>query len=70
MKKAKKPQLLCIYCRKGTVKKLPAKCPECGCKLSEPVTPKMPLRRLSDLAFGNGLRWNFSAVPIEKQNKS
>lgn len=67
--KAKKPQLLCIYCRKGVVKKLPAKCPECGCKLSELVTGKTKIKRLSDLAFNNGLRFNFHAVPIEQKRK-
>lgn len=66
MKKSKKPQFLCIYCRKGLVKKLPAKCPECGCKLSEVVTGKMKIKKLSDLAFGNGLRFNFHAVPINQ----
>lgn len=69
MKKAKKPTFLCIYCRKGTVKKVPSKCPVCGCKLTEPVTGKMKITRLSDLAFGNGLQWNWHAVPIEPKRK-
>lgn len=68
MKKSKKPYL-CIYCRKGLVTKVPSKCPECGCKLTEPVTGKMKITRLSDLAFGNGLRWSWCAVPVEPKRK-
>lgn len=70
MKKSKKPQFLCIYCRKGLVRKVPAKCPECGCKLTEPVTGKMKITRLSDLAFHNGMRLKFGVVPIEPDQRN
>lgn len=62
-------KLLCVYCQKGVVEKLPTLCPVCGKKLSEPIVPSMKLTRLVDLGFHNGVRFNFTAVPVEKPKK-
>jgi predicted amidophosphoribosyltransferase len=62
-------KLLCVYCRKGVVEKLPTLCPVCGKKLTEPIRPEMKLTRLVDLGFRNGVQFNFTAVPVEKKPK-
>lgn len=59
-----KPRHQCFYCRGVVFTDLPCRCFRCGCSLTERVTPKMKLRKLSDLCVNNGKRLMITASPI------
>lgn len=55
--------MICFYCKAAVFAALPTKCWCCGCTLSEQVTPKMKIRKLSDLCVNNGKRLVFDVLP-------
>lgn len=67
--KAAKLTILCFYCKRGTVKKIPATCPVCKKKLTTPITGKTKLPDLVELALKNGVRLRFQAVPLDPKDQ-
>lgn len=64
---AKQKPYQCIYCGCKKVKKVPGKCPLCGLWLTGKITGKTTIRTLADRATRNGVRLQFTAVPIKKK---
>lgn len=58
MERQMKKPYLCIYCQRGKVKKLPAKCPACKRSLKLALKDSTPLVKIVDRYFANGLRLN------------